>query len=98
MAKHKTKSSKCSIAKSIERVVKKRRVTVLLIAHNINPLLPVLSRVMYVANGHIATGNPGEVLNSDTLSNLYNAPIEVLRDSRGRLAIVGVEEAAHHHE
>jgi len=82
----------------IEQVVKKRRVTALLIAHNINPLLPVLSRVMYVANGHIMTGNPDEVLNSQSLSKLYNAPVEVLHDSRGRLAIIGIEEGAHHHE
>ncbi len=81
----------------IERVVKKRGVTALLIAHNINPLLPVLSRVMYIANKKVAVGSPGEVLNSATLSKLYDAPIEVLRDSRGRLAVVGIEEGAHHH-
>lgn len=81
----------------IKRVVETRGVGVLLIAHNINPLLPVLDRVMYVANGHVATGNPGDVLSSESLSKLYNAPIEVLRDSRGRLAIIGAEEAAHAH-
>ena len=82
----------------IQSVVKTRDVTVLLIAHNINPLLPVLDRLMYIANGHIATGNPGDVLNSESLSKLYNAPVEVLRDSRGRIAIVGTEEGAHHHD
>lgn len=82
----------------IQRVAKAKNVAVLLIAHNINPLLPVLDRVMYIANGRVATGNPGEVLNSESLSKLYNAPIEVLRDSRGRLAIIGAEEGAHHHE
>jgi zinc/manganese transport system ATP-binding protein len=82
----------------IERIVKSRDVTVLLIAHNINPLLPVLDRVMYVANGRVATGEPGAVLNSESLSKLYDAPVEVLRDSRGRIAIIGAEEGAHHHE
>lgn len=82
----------------IKQVVEKRGVTVLLIAHNINPLLPVLDRVMYIANGRIATGQPGEVLNSESLSKLYNAPIEVLKDSRGRIAIIGAEEGAHHHD
>jgi len=82
----------------IESVVRSRGVTVLLIAHNINPLLPVLDRVVYVANGHIATGKPAEVLTSETLSKLYDTPVEVLRDSRGRLAIIGAEEGHLHHE
>lgn len=82
----------------IKNVVQLRGVTVLLIAHNINPLLPVLDRAMYIANGQIATGKPGEVLNSESLSKLYDAPIEVLKDSRGRIAIIGVEEGVHHHD
>ena len=35
----------------IAEIVEKQNVTVLLIAHNINPLLPVLDKVLYVANG-----------------------------------------------
>ncbi len=81
----------------IKRVVQSRGVTVLLIAHNINPLLPVLDRIMYVANGRVATGQPREVLTSEALSKLYDAPVEVLRDSRGRIAIIGGEEESHHH-
>jgi zinc/manganese transport system ATP-binding protein len=80
----------------IKDVVQARGVTVLLIAHNINPLLPVLDRAMYIANGRVATGTPGEVLTSTALSQLYDAPIEVLRDSRGRIAIIGAEERAYH--
>lgn len=82
----------------INDVVRSRGVTVLLIAHNINPLLPVLDRVMYVANGRIRAGTSHEVLTSQSLSRLYDTPVEVLRDSRGRIAIIGVEEPAHHHE
>jgi zinc/manganese transport system ATP-binding protein len=82
----------------IKRVVESRGVTALLIAHNINPLLPVLDRVMYVASGRVATGSAEEVLNSDALSKLYGSPIEVLHDSRGRIAIIGAEEGAHHHD
>ena len=53
---------------------------------------------MYVANGHVATGKPHEVLTSESLSNLYNTPVEVLKDSRGRIAIIGAEEETHHHD
>ena len=83
--------------KLIKKTAEARNITVLLIAHNINPLLSVLDRVVYVANGRIAVGNPGDVLNSQSLTSLYNSPVEVLRDSQGRIAIVGAEEGAHHH-
>ncbi|HEV3245524.1 MAG TPA: metal ABC transporter ATP-binding protein [Candidatus Paceibacterota bacterium] len=82
----------------IADVVRSLGVTALLIAHNINPLLPFLDRVVYAANGRVATGTPEEVLTSETLSSLYNTHVEVLRDSRGRLAIVGAEEGHLHHD
>jgi len=80
----------------ISGVAKSTGVTVLLIAHDLNPILPVLDRVIYVARGGIATGTPAEVVTSESLSALYGAPIEVLRDSKGRVAVLGTEEAAHH--
>jgi zinc/manganese transport system ATP-binding protein len=82
----------------INDVVRTRGVTVLLIAHNINPLLPVLDRVIYVANGRITTGKPSEVLTSKSLTDLYGIPIEVLKDSRGRIAIIGMDEPPEHHK
>lgn len=82
----------------IKNIVVSRRITILLIAHNINPLLPVLDRAVYVANNHVAVGETGAVFNSAALSKLYNSPVEVLRDSRGRLAVIGAEEGAHHHQ
>ena len=76
----------------VNNVVRSRSVAALLIAHNINPLLPFLDKVIYMANGKVATGRPGEVLTSERLSDLYGVQIEVLRDSRGHLAIIGTEE------
>jgi zinc/manganese transport system ATP-binding protein len=81
----------------IDDVVRSHGVTVLLIAHNINPLLPVLDRVIYVANGQITNGKPSEVLTSQSLTDLYGIPIEVLKDSRGRIAIIGMDEPPEHH-
>ncbi len=82
----------------INNVVRSRGVTVLLIAHNINPLLPVLDQVLYVANGQVSSGQPDQVLTSQELTKLYGIPVEVLKDSYGRIAIIGIEEPAHHHE
>ncbi|HYB75839.1 MAG TPA: ABC transporter ATP-binding protein [Nitrososphaerales archaeon] len=78
----------------VNGVVRSRGVTALLIAHNINPLLPHLDKVMYMANGKIATGKPSEVLTSERLTALYGVQVEVLRDPHGNVAIIGVEE--HH--
>jgi len=78
----------------VNDVVRKRGVTALLIAHNINPLLPHLDKVMYIANGKVATGKPSEVLTSESLTALYGVQVEVLRDPHGNVAIIGVEE--HH--
>ena len=76
----------------IHSVVESRNVTALLIAHNINPLLPYLDKVIYIANGKVATGTPQEVLTSECLSVLFGVRVEVLRDSRGNIAIVGIED------
>jgi len=83
------------LVRLVRDVAQREQVTVLLIAHNINSLMPVLDRVLYVANGRIASGKPGEVLTSAALTELYGAPIEVLRDSKGRVAVLGVEEWHH---
>jgi zinc/manganese transport system ATP-binding protein len=78
----------------VNTLVRSRNVTALLIAHNINPLLPFLDKVIFIANGKVATGKPDEVLTTESLTAIYGVPVEVLRDSRGNVAIIGIEE--HH--
>ncbi len=78
----------------VNSVVRSRKVAALLIAHNINPLLPYLDKVIYIANGKVASGKPDEVFTSESLSSLYDTEVEVLHDSKGNLAIVGIE--GHH--
>jgi zinc/manganese transport system ATP-binding protein len=72
--------------------------TVILIAHDINPLLPVVDRVVYVAHGGVAIGKPADVITSASLSQLYGSPVEVLHDSHGHLFVVGLEAESAHHE
>ena len=87
-----------AIASLVSRIARERGVTVLLVEHDVNPLLPVVDRVLYVAGGAVAIGTPEEVVRPDTLSRLYGTPVEVLRDSRGRIFVVGLEaEASHPH-
>jgi len=86
------------LVRLISKTARDRKVAVLLIAHDVNPLLPVLDEVIYMANGQVASGKPNRVITSEVLSKLYSAPVEVLKDSRGRVAVLGAEEAAHPHD
>jgi zinc/manganese transport system ATP-binding protein len=76
----------------VHHIVVERNVAALLVAHDINPLIPYLDKVIYVANGRVAVGQPSEVLTSARLSQLYGVPVEVLRDARGNFVIVGGED------
>ena len=67
-------------------------VTVVLVAHDVNPILSYIDRVVYLAHGGAAVGTPAEVVTGETLSRLYDAPVEVLTASDGRLVVVGQPE------
>jgi zinc/manganese transport system ATP-binding protein len=86
-----------AIAELIRRVSVDGGVTVLMVAHDVNPILPYLDQVIYLAGGGAVCGTPTEVITSETLSALYQTPIEVLRTSDGRLVVVGGPEAPAHH-
>ncbi len=71
---------------------------VLLVTHDINPVLGKVDRILYIANGRFTLGTPKEVLTSPVLTDLYGAPVFVLR-AGDRLVVVGAPDAdaAHHH-
>jgi zinc/manganese transport system ATP-binding protein len=75
----------------LHRVAKNQRVAVLLSAHEMNPLLPVMDRVVYVANGRVASGTTDEVVRTDVLSALYGHHVDVLRVHGRVLVVAGVE-------
>jgi zinc/manganese transport system ATP-binding protein len=79
-------------------VCREQGVTVLLVAHDVNPILPYLDRVLYVAAGRALIGRPEEVVRTETLTRLYGAPVEVLRTGDGRLVVVGQPDAPASHQ
>ncbi len=89
--------NQAAVAALIQRICRSDGVTVLLVAHDVNPLLPYIDRVLYLAGGRAAMGPPKQVITSETLSLLYGAPIEVLETKDGRLVVVGQPEAPHLH-
>jgi zinc/manganese transport system ATP-binding protein len=89
--------NQAAVAALVRRLASAENVAVLLVAHDVNPLLPYLDRVMYLAGGRALSGPIGEVITAPALSSLYGAPIEVLHTADGRLVVVGLPEAPHHH-
>jgi zinc/manganese transport system ATP-binding protein len=89
----------------VSRLIDARRRTsdtaVLFVTHEINPVLPLVDRVLYMVDGRFRIGTPEEVMTSATLSELYGTRVEVLR-VRGQIHVVGAqsglcEEDPHHH-
>jgi zinc/manganese transport system ATP-binding protein len=89
--------TQATIAALLAEVSARHGVTVLLVAHDVNPILPYLDRVVYVAKGGAVAGTPADVVTSATLSALYDTPVEVLRTSDGRLVVVGHPDPPAHH-
>jgi len=65
-------------------------ITVLLAAHDMNPLLPVMDRVVYLANGRAVSGKTDEVIRTDVLSRLYGYHIDVVR-VHGRVLVIAAD-------
>lgn len=66
-------------------------VTVVMVTHDLNPVSPYLTRVVYMKKKIFACGEPSKVLSSDVLSKLYNAPVDVF-ERNGHICVI-VEDA-----
>jgi zinc/manganese transport system ATP-binding protein len=86
-----------AVAALLARICREQQVTVLLVAHDVNPLLPYLDRVVYFGAARALAGAPSQVITAEALSRLYGVPIEVLHTADGRLVVVGLPEAPAHH-
>jgi len=75
------------IVSLLHRVAVGQRVAVLLSAHEINPLLPVMDRIVYLAAGRAASGPTDQVVRTEVLSALYRHHVDVLR-VHGRVLVV----------
>jgi len=91
-------ASQASISALVNDICRREGVTVMMVAHDVNPILAHLDRVIYLANGTAVSGTPEQVITAEQLSSLYGIPVEVLRDQSGRLFVVGQPDVpAHHH-
>ena len=71
----------------LHRVARDYGVAIVLSAHEMNALLPVMDRVVYLTGGRAASGTTDEVIRSDVLSELYGHHVDVLK-LHGRVLVV----------
>ncbi len=71
----------------LARIAREQQIAVLISAHEINPLLGVMDRIVYLASGRAVSGSTDEVVRADVLSKLYGHHVDVL-NVHGRVLIV----------
>lgn len=79
------------VSELIDEQRKRLDTAVVFVTHDVNPILGMVDRVLYLAGGRFTVGTPDEVLRSNVLSAMYNTPVEVIR-SRGRIVVLGAPE------
>ncbi|ABO55706.1 ABC transporter ATP-binding protein [Burkholderia vietnamiensis] len=89
------------VVELVRNVQRELGITVLFSAHELNPLLNALDRVLYLGNGVAALGTVDEVITKPVLSRLYGSPIDVMRVN-GKIFVmsgdVEIEKHDHDHE
>jgi zinc/manganese transport system ATP-binding protein len=88
--------SAAEVVRLLARIAAEQAIATLLSAHDMNPLLPVMDRVVYLADGRAASGPTDEVVTSATLSRLYGHQVEVIHVQGRVLVVSGAEHQAHH--
>jgi zinc/manganese transport system ATP-binding protein len=80
----------------LARIAHEQQIAILISAHEMNALLPVMDRIVYLAAGRAASGTTAEVVRSDVLTELYGHHVDVLR-IHGRVLVIagsGEDDAA----
>jgi zinc/manganese transport system ATP-binding protein len=89
--------SEQEVVELLSRIAHQERIAVLISTHDMNPLLPVMDRIVYVAGGRIATGTTAEVVSSESLTKLYGHHVDVIHVHDRILVVAGRSDAALHH-
>jgi zinc/manganese transport system ATP-binding protein len=89
-------TSQASVSALIQSVCRSEGIAVMLVAHDVNPILSYLDQVIYLAPNGVVIGPPEQVITAENLTTLYGTPIEVLRDRAGRLVVVGQQDLPAH--
>jgi zinc/manganese transport system ATP-binding protein len=80
----------------LSRIAVEHGIAVLMSAHDMNPLLPVMDRIVYLARGRAASGTTEEVVRSETLSELYGHHVDVIHVHDRVLVVAGRSDTSPH--
>ncbi|WP_285657601.1 metal ABC transporter ATP-binding protein [Actinomycetospora sp. NBRC 106375] len=84
-----------TVVELLERRRREHGTAIVFVTHELNPVLPVTDRVLYLVDGRFRIGTPDEVMTSETLSELYRTDVDVVR-VRDRIVVVGAEDRLVH--
>ncbi|WP_036467962.1 metal ABC transporter ATP-binding protein [Mycobacterium genavense] len=76
------------VAALIDRRRREANTTVMVVTHEINTILPYVDRVLYLVDGRFRIGSVEQVMNTETLSTLYRADIQVVKVN-DRYVVIG---------
>ncbi|MDQ6837835.1 MAG: ATP-binding cassette domain-containing protein [Actinomycetota bacterium] len=85
--------NQAAVAALISAISREEGVAVVIVAHDVNPIIGYLDRVIYLGPSGTVAGPVSEVITTEQLTRLYGTPIEVLQTSDGRLVVVGQPDA-----
>jgi zinc/manganese transport system ATP-binding protein len=88
--------SRGEVVDLVARASRERNLAVIFVAHDVNPLLRVVDRVLYLADGRGVIGSADEVISERTLSALFGFPIHVFR-AEGYVMVAGMDQGEHCH-
>ena len=75
------------VVRLLARIAREQQLAILISAHDMNPLLAVMDRIVYLAGGRAASGTTKEVVRTPVLSDLYGHHVDVLQ-VHGRILVV----------
>jgi zinc/manganese transport system ATP-binding protein len=84
--------SERDIVALLAKLSSENQIAILISSHDMNPLVNVMDRIIYVANGKAATGSTEEVVTSERLSQLYGRHVDVLRLHNRIIVLAGDDE------
>jgi zinc/manganese transport system ATP-binding protein len=88
--------SEQEIVSLVDKLRLEHGVTVLMSAHDVNPLLSVMDRVAYFASGRVACGPTAEVVTTEALSELYGHHVDVVQIHDRVLVVAGRSDVENH--
>jgi zinc/manganese transport system ATP-binding protein len=85
-------ASEQEVVALLGRIAQEQQIAVLISAHDMNPLLPVMDRIVYMAEGRAASGPTEEVVRGEVLSRLYGRHVDVIRVHDRVLVVAGRDD------